>query len=76
MSASRRYVPVAPESAFTSTGSNGAADLANDDDAVSTDFDGTDSWLDDVPLTLAGWNFVMDFADLTIRGFRRVIIII
>ena len=43
MSASRRYVPVAPESAFASTGSGGAADLANADDAVSTDFDGTDS---------------------------------
>ena len=38
MSASRRYVPVAPESAFASTGSGGAADSANADDAVPTDF--------------------------------------
>ena len=34
---SLRYVPVAPESAFASTGSGGAADSANADDAVQTD---------------------------------------
>ena len=43
MSANLRYVPVAPESALANTGSGGAADLANADDAVSTDFDDTDS---------------------------------
>ena len=37
-SSSRRYVPVMPESAFASTGSGGAADSANADDAVPTDF--------------------------------------
>ncbi len=44
MSSSRsRYVSVVPESALASTGSGCVADLDNADDAVSTDFDGTDN---------------------------------
>ena len=43
MSANLRYVPVAPESALASTGSGDPDGLDNADDAVSTDFNGTDS---------------------------------
>ena len=38
MSASRKYVPVAPESALASTGSGDTDGLDNAADAVSTDF--------------------------------------
>ena len=53
MSANLRYVPVAPESAFASTGSCDTDGLDNADDAVSTDFFFNAPFAPE-PLTLAG----------------------
>ena len=63
MSANRRYVLVAPESAFASTGSGDMDGLDNATDVVATDFFVNVPFALE-PFSLGGENFVTALAEL------------